>query len=309
MSPAAETSHTGVRRTRLPAVVVIGRSAVAAWWADDAPRLGASLAYCTLFAIAPMWLVATAAAGIVFGTDAVHTELAAHLAALVGHDGAEVVGDLVDTIGQRPAGIGATVLGTITFVIAATGAFIELQHALNTIWHVPPRSGHVFRVFLRDRVRSVGLVLAVGSLLIVSLATTGVSAAVHGWLAMQGTVASLAWTGWGTLASVVATMGLVALLFGILPDVHVSARDVSVGAVLTAVLLTVGHAFMGRYLGQNIVASSYGVAGAMLALLLWVYYSCEILLFGAEFTRACAEYRTPTSVAAHPARDPVTPCR
>src|SRR4051794_22071644 len=177
MSPAAEASRRRVRRIRLPAVAVIGRTAITAWWADDAPRLGASLAYCTLFAIAPMWLVATAAAGMVFGTDAVHTELAAHLAAGVGHDGAEVVGDLVDTIGQPPAWVGATVLGTITFVIAATGAFIELQYALNAIWHVAPRPGNVLRVFLRVRLRSLGLVLAVGMLLIVSLATTGVSAA------------------------------------------------------------------------------------------------------------------------------------
>ena len=211
-------------------------------------------------------------------------------------------------LGQRPAGVGATVLGTITFVIAATGAFIELQHALNTIWHVAPRTGNVFRVFLRDRLRSLGLVLAVGILLIVSLATTGVSAAVHGWLAMQGTVASLPWTGWGTLASVVVTMGLVALLFGILPDVHISARDVSIGAAVTAVLLTVGHDFMGRYLGKNIVASSYGAAGAMLALAVGDH-SCQILLFGAEFTRACADNRKPTSVAAHPATDPIAPCR
>jgi membrane protein len=291
MWSAAQRSQGSVRRAQRAPVAVVCRSAVLAWWSDGAPRLGASLAYCTLFAIAPMWLVATAVAGLVFGPDAVHAQLVGQLDALVGREGAQVVRGLVDGAGDRPAGIGATALGAIMFVLAATGAFVELQHALNTIWHVTPTSGSVVRTFLHDRLRSFALVLAMGVLLIVSLATTTILAAVHGWLVSQDTVAALPWTGLGALASLLATTGLVALLFGLLPNVRISGRDVTLGAAVTAVLLAVGHYFMGLLLGDNIVGSRYGAAGAVLALLLWVYYSCQILLLGAEFTRACAEYR------------------
>jgi membrane protein len=260
-----------------------------AWWDDDAPRLGASLAYYTLFAIAPILLVATAIAGMVFGADAVRGEIVGQLDQLVGREGALAVEALLEGASQRRSGVMATVLGSITFVIAATGAFLELQAALNTIWRVKPKPGANLRVFLVDRLRSFGLVVAIGFLLMVSLAVTAALAALSGWLARVSPDLPLAWRGVNVLVSIVVATALFALLFRFLPDVRLRWHDVMTGAFVTAVLFTIGQQLIGLYLGQSSVASSYGAAGSVMILLLWVYYSCQILLLGAEFTRVYAQ--------------------
>jgi membrane protein len=176
-------------------------------------------------------------------------------------------------------------LGGITFIVAATGAFLELQVALNTIWRVKPRpSGH-FRAFVIDRLRSFGLVVAIGFLLLVSLTVTAALSVLNAWLFDLSPASSSLWTAASTVVSLVVTTGLFALLFRFLPDVRLRWRDVTTGAAVTAGLFTIGQQVIGLYLGQSNIASSYGAAGSMMILLLWVYYSCQILLFGAEFTR------------------------
>jgi membrane protein len=165
---------------RPQAIVRMFGAAGRAWWDDDAPRLGASLAYYTLFAIAPILLVATAIAGMVFGAEAVRGEIVGQLDHLIGREGARAVQNLFEGASQRRAGIFATVFGSITFVVAATGAFLELQAALNTIWHVKSTPGPNLKAFLIDRVRSFGLVVAIGFLLMVSLAVTAALAALMG---------------------------------------------------------------------------------------------------------------------------------
>ena len=167
---------------RTPVILRMLGSAARAWWDDDCTRLGASLAYYTLFAIAPILLVATAIAGMVFGAEAVRGEIVGQLDHLVGREGALAVQSLLEGASQRRAGIVATVIGGITFLIAATGAFLELQVAFNTIWRVKPKpSGH-FYAFVMDRLRSFGLVVAIGFLLLVSLAVTAALAALNAWL-------------------------------------------------------------------------------------------------------------------------------
>ena len=264
-------------------------SALRAWWDDDALRLGASLAYYTLFAIAPVLVVATAVAGMVFGTAAVRGEIVGQLDHLIGRDGAVAVQSLLEGASQRRTGLLATVLGSVTFVIAATGAFLELQAALNTIWRVQPRQGLNIRLFLVDRVRSFGLVVAIGFLLMVSLAVTAALAAFNGWLVGRVPSIPLLWTVVSLLVSIAVTTGLFALLFRFLPDVRLRWGDVLTGAFVTAVLFTIGQQLIGLYLGQSSMASIYGAAGSVMILLLWVYYSCQILLFGAEFTRVFAQ--------------------
>ena len=264
-------------------------SALRAWWDDDALRLGASLAYYTLFAIAPVLVVATAVAGMVFGTAAVRGEIVGQLDHLIGRDGAVAVQSLLEGASQRRTGLLATVVGGVTFVIAATGAFLELQAGLNTIWRVQPRQGLNLRLFLLDRVRSFGLVVAIGFLLMVSLAVTAALAAFNGWLVGRVPSIPLLWTVVSLLVSIAVTTGLFALLFRFLPDVHLRWRDVMTGAFVTAVLFTIGQQLIGLYLGQSGMASIYGAAGSVMILLLWVYYSCQILLFGAEFTRVYAQ--------------------
>ncbi len=274
---------------RPAAILPVFGTAMKAWWDDDAPRLGASLAYYTLFAIAPILLVATAIAGMVFGPEAVRGEIVGQLDQLVGREGALAVQGLLEGASQRRSGILATILGSITFIIAATGAFLELQAALNTIWRVKPKSGAVLRVFLLDRLRSFGLVVAIGFLLMVSLAVTAALAALSAWLNRVSPGLPLAWSGVNMIVSVVVATVLFALLFRFLPDVRLLWRDVMTGAFVTAVLFTIGQQLIGLYLGQSSVASSYGAAGSVMILLLWVYYSCQILLLGAEFTRVYAQ--------------------
>ena len=275
--------------TRAAAVASIFWAASRAWWDDDAIRLGASLAYYTLFALAPILLVATAVAGLVFGAEAARGQIVGQLDQLVGPDGARAVQSLLEGAGQRRAGMLATVLGGTTFVVAATGAFLELQSALNTIWRVKPNPGANVRGFVVDRLRSFGLVVAIGFLLMVSLAVTAALAALNAWLAQRAPSIPLAWSGINVLVSVPVTTALFALLYRCLPDVRLRWRDVMTGAFVTALLFTIGQQLIGLYLGQSSVSSSYGAAGSVMILLLWVYYSCQILLFGAEFTRVYAQ--------------------
>jgi len=244
-----------------------------------------------LFAIAPILLVATAIAGMAFGEEAVRGEVVSQLDALVGREGALAVQSLLEGASQRRAGTIATVIGGFTFLIAATGAFLELQVALNTIWRVKVKANANLTIYLMDRVRSFGLVVAVGFLLLVSLTVTAALAALNAWLSRLSPELPIVWSTLGHLVSIVVTTGLFALLFRFLPDVRLHWRDVTTGALVTAVLFAVGQQLIGLYLGQSSMASSYGAAGSMMVLLLWVYYSCQILLFGAEFTRIYAQSR------------------
>jgi membrane protein len=272
----------------VPALLRIFGAALQAWWDDDALRLGASLAYYTLFAIAPVLLVAMAIAGMAFGADAARGEMVGQLDQLVGQEGARAVQSLLEGAGQRRAGVLATVLGSITFVVAAMGAFLELQAALNTIWRVKPNPSANLTAFLADRLRSFGLVVAIGFLLMVSLVVSAALAALSGWLARRSPSIPLVWSTVNVLVSFVVTTVLLALLYRFLPDVRLRWRDVITGAFVTAVLFTIGQQLIGLYLGQTSVASSYGAAGSVMVLLLWVYYSAQILLLGAEFTRVYA---------------------
>jgi membrane protein len=281
-------------RSRTPAILHIVARALKAWWDDDALRLGASLAYYTLFAIAPVLLVAAGIAGLVFNTDAVRGEIVNQLDHLVGREGARAVQSLLDGASQRRAGIVATAIGSVAFVIAATGAFLELQAALNTVWRVKSTPGAHLKAFLIDRLRSFGLVVAVGFLLTVSLAVTAALAAFSAWLSPHSSSVARVWSGMQFLVSLIGTTSLFALVYRVLPDVHLGWRDVATGAFVTAVLFTLGQQLIGLYLGQSSMASSYGAAGSVMILLLWVYYSCQILLFGAEFTRVYAEHRGTT---------------
>src|SRR4029453_687077 len=236
----------------------------------------------------------TGIAGLVFNTEAVRGEIVNQLDHLVGREGARAVQSPPDGGSQRAAGILATAIGSVAFVIAATGAFLELQAALNTVWRVKSNPGAHLRAFLIDRLGSFGLVVAIGFLLMVSLAVTAALAAFSAWLSRHSSSVPLVWSGVQILVSLIGTTSLFALLYRVLPDVHLGWRDVTTGAFVTAVLFTIGQQVIGLYLGQSSMASSYGAAGSVMILLLWVYYSCQILLLGAEFTRVYAEHRGTT---------------
>jgi membrane protein len=263
-------------------------AAAKGWSKDNVPRLGASLAYYTLFAIGPILIVAIAIAGAIFGTDAVRGEIVGQIDQLVGREGAEAVQGLLEGASREKSGVFAVIIGTLTLLLAATGAFLELQHALNVIFRVktdPTKSG--FKHLITTRLRSFGMVCSIGFLLLASLAVSAVLAAISERLHAGE---SLLWQG----VNIVVSLGVITLLFGLiyrfLPDVRLEWREVWTGAFVTALLFTIGKFLIGLYLGRSSTATSYGAAGSVAVLLLWVYYSAQIVLFGAELTRVYAEH-------------------
>ena len=277
------------QRSTLATLPLLFRQALVAWWDDNVPRLGASLAYYTLFAIAPVLLVAIAIAGAVFGEEAVRGEIVGQLDELLGRDGALAVQALLEGARRDTDDILATVLGGITFALAATGAFLELQTALNTIWRVKPKENANVASFLWDRLRSFALVVAIGFLLLVSLAVSAALAALNTWLnrSLPGMPLML-WSAVNVLLSLVVIGVLFAMLYRFLPDRKLEWRHVIVGALVTTVLFSIGKQVIGLYLGQSTTSSTYGAAGSVVVLLLWVYYSSQVVLLGAEFTRVYA---------------------
>ena len=267
------------------------KQAVVDFFSDNAPRHGAAIAYYTLFALAPVLLMVIAVAGFAVGEDVVRSELLTQIAGLIGRDGAVAVGAMLERAGKRDAGVFATVLGIGGLVFAATGAFLELQAALNMIWRVraTASSGIDVPQIVTRRLRSLGVVVSIGFLLLVSLSVSaGIKLAIA-WMSRLAPGLEAFVTVVDQLISLAVTSALFGLLFRVLPDVHLRWRDVAVGSTVTAVLFAIGQRLIGLYLGNSALASPFGAAGTVVILLVWVYYSAQILLFGAEFTRLYAE--------------------
>jgi membrane protein len=304
------TPTTSQSRITLGALARILKRALAGWWKDDVPRLGASLAFYTLFALAPILVVAIAIGGFVFGEEAVRGEIVGQIQGLVGRSGAQAVQAMLEGAARPSASVAATVAGIVTFFLGATGAFLELQTALNTIWRVKPKaSGSYLRMLLTQRFISFGLVVALGFLLLTSLLVSAALAALHRYMgnAFPGVV--VLWEG----LNVVVSLGVITLLFAmvykILPDVKLRLSEVWVGGLVTAGLFTIGKLLIGLYLGTTSIASTYGAAGSVIVILVWVYYSAQVVLLGAEFTREYVDTygrRPPPEEFAKKARKPVS---
>ncbi len=256
------------------------------WVADKAPRLGAALAYYTIFSIAPLIVIAIGVAGMVFGQEAARGQIAGQVEHLVGKQGGEAVQTMVEQAGQPSKGTLGTVLGVTMLLFGAAGLFGQLQDALNTIWEVQPKPGRGLWGLIRDRFLSLSMVLGVTFLLLVSLLVSTALAAVGGVLGdWQTGVVGQAIT---TVFDLLVITVLFALIYRFLPDAEIAWRDVWLGAALTAALFTVGKLLIGLYLGRAGVASAYGAAGSLAVLLVWLYYAAQIFLFGAELTKAYA---------------------
>lgn len=265
------------------------KRALKGWWDDNVPRLGASLAYYTLFALSPVLLVATAIAGLVFGPEAVRGEIVGQIQGLVGRQGAQAVQAMLESAAKPSASIPATVIGLVTFFLGATGAFLELQTALNAIWRVKPRPGASVGDFLKQRLISFGLVVGVGFLLLVSLLVSAGLTALNRYLGHAYPALTVLWEAANVLVSLFVITLLFAMVYKILPDVRLRWRDVWIGALVTAGFFSIGKQVIGLYLGTSSVASAYGAAGSVVVLLIWVYYSAQVVLLGAEFTRFYVE--------------------
>ncbi len=262
---------------------------VASSYVDDRiPRMAAALSYYTVFSLAPLLVISLAVAGFVFGDDAARDHLTAQFRALIGDDGAAAIRVVIDHTRQQGAGVLATVIGVATLLVGATGVFGELQDSLNTIWKVQTKPGRTMRSMVRSRLLSFAMVFGTGFLLLVSLVLSAGLAAASTWLhgSMDG------WRHASGLADAAISMLVIGLLFActfkLLPDVTVRWRDVWPGSLLTGALFTGGKHLIGLYLGKSAIASTYGAMGALAVLLVWIYFSSQMFLIGASFTRAHA---------------------
>jgi membrane protein len=266
------------------------KAAFAGWWNDNVPRMGAALAYYTLFALAPILIVAIAVAGLAFGPEAVRGEIVGQIEGLVGRDGAQAVQAMLEGASKPSSSIPATIIGIITFFLGATGAFLELQADLDAIWRVKPKSrGNFLKDLLMQRFISFGLVLGFAFLLLTSLVVSAALAAVHTYMGNAFPGVAVLWEALNVIVSLIVITLLFAMIYKVLPDVKLTWSDVWVGALVTAGLFTIGKFLIGLYLGTSSFGSTYGAAGSVVVVLVWVYYSSQIILLGAEFTRAYVE--------------------
>jgi membrane protein len=266
------------------------RQAFTAWNADYAPSMGAALSYYTVFSLAPLLIIAIALAGLFFGEEAARGQIVGTLSGLIGQDGAAAVEDMLAKARTPSTDIVASVISVSTLLIGATSVFGELQSALDRIWRAPAqtqRSGII--ELLRGRLLSFGLVMSIGFLLLVSLLVSASIAAFGEWYAGL-------FPGWELLLQLLNTAiafaitgVMFAAIYRVLPSVRIPWRDVWTGAWVTALLFTIGKFLIGFYIGKAAIASPFGAAGSIVVLLIWVYYSAQIFLLGAEFTWAYAQ--------------------
>lgn len=253
---------------------------------EDLTR-GAAIAYYTIFSIAPLLIIVIAIAGLVFGHDAAEGTIVGELRGLIGKQSAEILQSMIQSASHRGAGILATIIGIGTLLLTATGVFTEIQSALNAIWKATPSVG--LSELVRARLVSLGLIATLGFLMLVSLAVSAGLTALGSYLSDLFPGGSFVMSLLNLTISLALISALFAAIYKILPDKPITWKDVAVGSVVTAILFTLGKSLIGLYIGSSTVASSYGAAGALLILLLWVYYSVQIFLLGAEYTRAYAE--------------------
>jgi membrane protein len=261
------------------------RQTVISWLDDYAPSMGAALAFYTLFSLAPLMLIVVSVAGMVFGQEAARGEIAAQLVQLMGKGGASAVQDLLASVRQPAQGSLATLVGVVLLFLGATTVFAELQNALDRIWHAPASwSGGTWVTLVRTRLLSFGMILAIGFLLLVSLVFSATLALMGRWLEpVFG-----AWYALAALSNAVAAFAMITVLFAVIykamPRARVQWRDVWTGALFTAMLFSFGRYLIGLYIGRSGVVTGFGAAGSLVVILLWVYYSAQIFLLGAEFT-------------------------
>jgi membrane protein len=284
MRPAV---HQGVKRVLATTLDLVKRT-FKEYSADKAPRLGAALSYYTVFSLAPVLVLVISIAGLVFGQDAARGRIVGELQGLIGAEAARVVQTMLAKASDRGSGVISAAVGLVTLLAGATGVLIELQAAINTVWKVAPKPGGGLRAMARERLLSFGLILSFGFILLVSLILSALLAGMGGMMSrfIPG------WVVFGYLLNYAVALGLmtalIAAIYKILPDVRIAWRDVWVGALVTSILFQIGKFAIGMYVGKASVGSPFGAAGSLAVLLVWVYYSSQILLLGAEFTRVSA---------------------
>ena len=291
--PVREAAASGERQPqaswseRFRNVGALLKQTVSQWSADEASRLAASLALYTLLSLAPLLVIAVAVAGLAFGDDAARGQISQQMSAIVGPQAGQSIEGLVANARTPSSGIVSTVVGVVVGLFGASGVFGELQSSLNRIWQVKPKPGRGIKGLIRDRFLSFSMVMGVAFLLLVSLVVSAAIATVSGFF--KGTLElPFLWEVANVIISLAITSVLFALIFKLVPDVKIAWRDVWVGGVVTAVLFSIGRVALGWYVGRSATVSPFGAAGSLVALIVWVYYSAQILFFGAEFAQVYA---------------------
>lgn len=275
-------------RLRIKPIFKLLKETFQEWQKDKVPLLAAALAYYTVFSITPLLVIAIAIAGAVFGQDAAKGEILAQVNELVGEKGAQAIEMTLNNVNQPQLKSTASIISVVVLLIGASGVFAQLQEALNTVWNVKAKPKGGIWNFIRKRLLSFGMVLVIGFLLLVSLI---ISAILSGISKLDISVLP-GFTSLWQLLNFGVSFGFISLLFALiykyLPDAKIRWKDVWVGAIITALLFSLGKYAIGLYLGRGSFGSAYGAAGSLIVFLAWVFYSAQILLFGAEFTQVYA---------------------
>lgn len=264
-------------------------AAANAYLEDRAMTMGAAIAYYTVFSLAPVLILVIAVAGLAFGHEAAEGAIVDELGGLLGRDGARALQAMIRGAADRGSGIAATVVGLVTLAVAATSVFAELQGSLNVIWKAAPSPRSAVWDIVRVRLLSLSLIVALGFLLLVFLVVSAALTAFAGYLERVFPGLDVLMRLINMAVSFAVTAALFAMVYKMLPDTRIAWGDVWIGAAVTALLFTVGKLLIGLYIGSSNVASTYGAAGALVVILIWVYYSAQIFLFGAEFAKVYAE--------------------
>jgi membrane protein len=268
------------------------------WNEDHAPRLGAALAFYTLLSLSPLVILAVAVVSLFFDHASAQTQTLSELRGLVGPTGVQVVQSMLETSTRTKGGGTATIISLVILGLGASGVFGELRSALNLIWEVQPKSGSGMWNLVRERILSLGMVISIGFVLLVSLIASAALDVMTKFFRSLLPIPSLILTGVDIIVSITAITILFGLILKYIPETEVQWNEVRVGAVLTALLFTVGKLLLGLYLGEASPGSAYGAAGSLVVTVIWVFYSAQIFYFGAEFTHVYALIRR-SSIKAH----------
>jgi len=257
------------------------------WQQDKVDRMAAALAYYTLFSIAPLLVIAVAVAGAVFGQEAARGEVVTQIQGLLGKAGAEVVQTALANTQNPQAGNGIvpTLISTLVLIFGASGVFVQLQDSLNTVWNVEVSSKAGVKAVVRKRIFSFAMVITIGFILMISLVVSAGLAALSTFTNQLFPVLASLWRLLNLGISLGTFTFLFALIYKYIPDIKITWRDVLIGAAFTSVLFSIGKELLGLYLGNGAFGSTYGAAGSLVTMLAWIYYSVQIMLFGAEFTQ------------------------
>lgn len=264
---------------------------VSAWLSDNASKYAAALAFYTTFSIAPLLIIAIGIAGIAFGDQAAQGEIVKQLSDLIGSEGAVIIQNIIRNTGKNQQGWVATVVGFTTLIVGASTVFAELQDDLNRIWKVQPKPELGIFSFFRTRLLSFGMILTIGFLLLVSLIISTVLSIISSYISTFAIGFLWVMIILNNMVSFCLIALLFAAIFKYLPDVKINWSDVWIGSLVTTSLFMVGKILIGLYLGHSSIASTFGAAGSFVVVLLWLYYSSQILLLGAEFTKVQAAMR------------------